>query len=584
MGVTAWLPGLDTARRYQRSWLRADVGAGVVLAALLVPVGMGYAEAAHLPLVAGLATTVVGLVAYALVGPSPRLVLGPDSSLAPLIATAVVPLAATDGEAVAVGSALALAVGVWCVAAGLARAGTLAELLSEPVRLGYLAGLAVIVIAEQLPATLGLEVDATTFIGQVTGIVDALADDGVDILPAVVAAACVVTIAGLGHWVPRAPGVLVAVVGATVVSAVWDLSGEGLAVIGQLPTGLPAPAWPELEAGDLGRIVAASLGIALVAMADTGALSRSVAQRERQGSDPAVPGGDVDADREVIALGVANLATGGFGGFPTSASTSRTAVARASGAHTQVAGLVAAALVAFLMAAGTSLVADLPEAALAAVVIAAVAGFVDVAGFHRLWRLRRSEWLLGTASLAAVVVLGPLEGIGVAVVISLANVVRHTWRPHDAVLGRIEGRKGYHDRARHPEAHHIPGLLLYRFDAPLFFANADHFARRLRRLLEEAPERVRWVVVAAEPITDVDTSAATVLSDLVDELEARDVELAFAELKGPVRDRLVAYGLADRMGAGRFFPTVGTAVSAYVAASGVPWVDWQDRPGPRTDC
>jgi MFS superfamily sulfate permease-like transporter len=274
-------------------------------------------------------------------------------------------------------------------------------------------------------------------------------------------------------------------------------------------------------------------------------------------------------------MGAANVATGLFQGFPLSTSSSRTAVAEHVGATSQVAGLTGAAVLAVLLVVGTGLVQDLPLSVLAAVVIVAVLGLIDVAAARRLLQWRRSEFALAMIAFAGVAVLGVLWGVGLAIGLSLLNFIRHAWRPHDAMLGRVDGLKGYHDTLRHPEARRIPGLVLYRFDAPLFFANAQYFRDRIRELT--APGGVNWVVVAAEPITDVDASAAEILHELIDELEADGVELAFAELKGPVRDRLREYGLDDAVGRHRFFPTIGVAVAEYVRATGVDWLDWEDR-------
>lgn len=570
-GWLRWLPGIVTLRRYERSWLRTDLVAGVVLAALLVPQGMGYAEAAGMPAVTGLYTTIACLVAYAVFGPSRRLVLGPDSSLAPLIAAAIVPLATTSGERIAVGSFLSLTVGVLCIVAGLAKAGTITELISAPARLGYLAGLAVIVIAEQVPKMLGFTIDAERFRDQIREIVSGIEDGLVDPTTVVVGVTCLASVLLLNRVSRTFPGVLLVVVGATAVSAALDLAAEGVAVVGLIPSGFPAPAIPHIDGGDIAELLAAAVGIALVAMADTSALSKSVAHQNQQ---------DVDQNQEVMAIGASNIATGLFQGFAISASSSRTAVAQSLGARTQLSGVTAAAVVLVLLVTFSAAVEDLPQATLAAIVISAVLGFVDIAGFRYLWRVRRAEFALASASALAVIALGPLEGIAVAVLLSLGDVLRRVWHPHNAVLGRIDGRKGYHDLARHPEAHQIPGLLLFRYDAPLFFANADHFTRRIQQLMAEAPHPVHAVIVAAEPITDVDTTAATELDELITDLEARGIALYLAELKGPVKDRLATYGILDRIGEDRLFPTLGTAIDAYVEESGVEWIDWQERDGP----
>jgi len=336
-----------------------------------------------------------------------------------------------------------------------------------------------------------------------------------------------------------------------------------------LPEGLPSFVLPRVPSDVLPELITAAFAIALVATADTSVLSQSLASRRKE---------EVDPDRELVALGVANLATGLFQGFPISSSASRTPVAIAAGARSQLAPLIGAIAVALMLVVAPALLRDLPQAVLGAVVVAAAARLVDVAEIRRLWRMRRTEFALWAAAFLGVAVLGVLPGVFVAIVLSLVDFVRRAWRPHDATLVRVDELKGYHDIDRHPEGRTIPGLLLYRFDAPLFFANASFFRREVRAHVSAAEEPVRWVVVAAEPITDIDTTAADMLGELMDDLDAAGIALAFAEMKGPVKDRLRAYGLYERVGDERFFPTIGTAVDGYVQTSGVGWVDWEERP------
>jgi MFS superfamily sulfate permease-like transporter len=370
--------------------------------------------------------------------------------------------------------------------------------------------------------------------------------------------------------------VLIGVVAATLVVSVFDLGDRGVDLVGELPAGLPALSLPSLDAGELGRLLAAAFGIAVVAFADTSILSRSYASRL---------GERVDQNQELVALGAANAAAGLFQGFPLSSSSSRTPVAEAAGARTQLTGLVGAAAIAVILVALPGITSDLPTSALAAVVIVAVLGLLDVAWLRRAWDVRRSEFVLALAALVAVAVAGVLWGVGIAIGLSLVEFVHRAWRPHDAVLGRVRGLKGYHDTGRYPDARLVPGLLLFRFDAPLFFANADVFRERILDLVAGAEEPVRRVLVAAEPITDVDTTAAEMLEELHQELASDGVELAFAELKDPVKDRLARYGLVERIGRDRFYPTIGVAVHTFVDDAGVRWVDWEDesRGGRRPD-
>jgi high affinity sulfate transporter 1 len=563
------VPGIAAATTYRRAGLRGDGVAGLAVGALLVPQGMAYAELAGLPPVTGLWATVVALVAYAVVGPSPLLVLGPDSSLAPLIAAGIA-LVGTGGDperAVQLGALLAVTVGLICLLARIARLAALTELLSRPVLVGYLNGIAVVVIVSQLPRLCGFSVDADDTAGRLRGFVSGLAGGEVDGVPLAIGFGGLVAILLLRHAAPKVPGVLVAVIGGMLAVTLGDLD---VPVVGAVPRGLPAPASPflSLSFDELQLLVAAAAGIAFVALADTVALSRSIAARSGWPTSPPA--------RELGALGLANLAAGAFRGFPVSASTSRTAVALASGAHTQLAGLVGAGVVAAVLVAGHGLGRNLPLASLAALVVAAGLSLLDLATLRWLARVRRSELVLSVTATLGVALVGVLEGILVAVGLSLGYFVRRAWRPYAAVLGRVEGQKGYHDVERHPEGQEVPGLLIYRFDAPIFFANADHFVRNVRAALD-ARQAVVWIVLAAEPITDVDTTGAAALAGLLDELDARGVELAVAELKGPVKDRLRGYGLYDRIGDDRFFPTLGTAIDAYLAATGTDWTDWTDR-------
>jgi high affinity sulfate transporter 1 len=563
--VGRWAPGLALLARHRGPALRRDLVAGAVLAALLVPQGMAYAELAGVPPVTGLYATLVPLVVYFLLGPSPILVLGPDSAVAPLVAAAIVPLAAPGdaSERIALAGLLAILVGAIMFAGGLARFGFVTELLSLPVRLGYLMGIAATVIVEQLPKLFGFSVDAESFVRGAIDFVSGLDETNATALA--LGAGSLVLMLALRRWAPRVPGVFIAVVGATAIVAALGLD-DRVAVVGSVPAGLPDIGLPDVSFADLKTLLPAAVGIAFVAFADTSVLSRSYAGRLHV---------DVDQNRELGVLGVANVAAGFAQGFPISSSSSRTAVAEDVGAKSQFAGLAGAAVLALLLIFGTGLLHDLPTATLAAIVIVAVLGFIDIAGARRLLRWRRSEFVLAMAAFVGVAVLGVLWGVGIAIALALLSFVRRAWRPHDAVLGRVDHLKGYHDTERHPEARLIPGLVLYRFDAPIFFANAELFREHVDALAHSGD--VQWIVVAAEPVTDIDVTGGEMLGELNEELRAAGVELAFAELKDPVRERLRHYGVEEAIGAARFFPTLGVAVAAYLGETGVDWQDWEDR-------
>jgi high affinity sulfate transporter 1 len=569
-GLGRWVPGVRTIRQYPRGWLPNDLVAGLVLTAFLVPVGMGYAQAAGLPPITGLYATIVPLLVYAVFGPSRVMVLGPDSSLAAVIAGIILPLGGRDpARAVALAGMLAILTGLMILLAGIARLGFVTELLSRPVQLGYLYGIAITIMVGQLPKLFGFSVDGTGLLSEAWGFVQGLARGETNGPALAVGLAGIVVILGLRRLWSGFPGVIVAVGIGIAAVAVFDLAGRGVQVIGVLPQGLPSFAFPDVRLADLPLLFGGALGIALVAVADTTVLSQSLATRRHEVVDP---------NQELVALGAANLAAGLFHGFPISSSASRTPVAVSAGARSQLTPLVGATAIVVLLLVAPAALQNLPQPILAAVVITAAIRLVDARAVRRLYRVRRPEFVLWLAAFLGVALLGVLVGILVAIVLSLADFVRRAWRPYDAVLGREDKLKGYHDLERHPNARLVPGLLLYRFDAPLFFANADYFRRRISDLVATTTPRIRWVVVAAEPITDVDTTAADTLFDLLGELQHHEVVLAFAEMKGPVKDRLRRYGLLAEVGAERFFPTVGTAVDGYLRATGLEWVDWEERP------
>jgi high affinity sulfate transporter 1 len=554
------MPGVRAVRSYEPAWLSRDLIAGVVLVTLLVPQGMAYAELAGLPTITGLYTTVVCLLAYAIFGPSRILVLGPDSSLGPMIAATILPLAAGNPDtAVALAGMLALMVGVITVATGIARFGFVADLLSNPVRVGYLAGLAVVIFVGQLPKLFGFSTDASGFFGEVVAFVEGL--DQTNVWALGIGLVSLILIVGLGRLLPRLPGILIAVVVAIGLSIGLDLAAHGVSVIGVLPQGFPVPALPQAGFGDLPLLFAGALGISLVAIGDTISTSGGFAARS---------GDEVDGNQELLGIGSANLAAGLFSGFAVSTSGSRTAVAAQSGARTQLTGVVAAVLVLLMLLFVPGLVRDMPQPTLAAVIIAASISLVDVSALRRLFSVRRTEFVLAAACSLGVIFYGVLPGIVLAVVLSMLNVFRHAWTPHSAILGESPGVSGFHSISDYPDARQIPGLLIVRWSAPLFFANANQFRDLVRRLVKEHDGPLRWVLVAAAPVTDIDTTAGSMLSDLDVELNAAGISLAFAELQTRVRDRIVRYGLLETIDAGHFYRSVSEGVEAFRAETGSP--------------
>ncbi len=570
-GLSRWIPAIPALRTYQRPWLAQDLAAGLVLTAILVPVGMGYAEAAGLPAIYGLYATIVPLIAYAIFGPSRILVLGPDSSLAAIIAATIVPLAAGDSDKlVALAGALAIFTGALCILAGLARFGFITDLLSKPVRLGYLNGIALTVIVGQLPKLLGFDSSGDNLIQETLSLVRGIAEGMTNWMAVAIGVSCLAIVLIFKRLWPKIPGVLIAVVGATIVVGVFNLATvAGIDVVGALPQGLPSFQIPVVTLADVGALAAGAIAITLVSFADTSVLSRTFALRG---------GYEVDQNQEMIALGAANVAAGFFQGFSISSSSSRTPVAEQAGAKTQLTGVVGAICIALLLVFAPTLLQNLPQAALGAVVIAACLSLVDIEGFVRLYRVRRGEFALAMVCFLGVALFGVIQGIFISVSLAMLGFIWRAWRPYDAVLGRVKGLKGYHDITRYPEARRIPGLVLFRWDAPLFFANAEIFREHVLQAVATAPTPTRWVVVSAEPVTDIDVTAADALSALDDDLQNAGIELCFAEMKDPVKDRLISYGLFNKLGTDLFFPTLGRAVSSYLKAHPVEWSDWEDLP------
>jgi high affinity sulfate transporter 1 len=559
-GIARNVPGLVVLRTYQSRWLAKDVVAGLVLSALLVPQGMAYAELAGLPAVTGLYTSILCLVGYAIFGPSKILVLGPDSSLGPMIAATILPLIGANGDparAVALASMLALFTGAAMVLAGTGGLGFIADLLSKPTMLGYMNGLALTILVGQLPKLFGFSVDADDFIGELAGFVSGVAAGEIVWAAAAVGVGSLLLITVLQRYLPRLPAVLIAVVAAIIATTVFSLQAKGVRLVGVLPQGLPSFTIPRVGWSDVLPLIGGALGIALVALADT--ISTASAFAERQGEE-------VDGSREMVGLGAANLAAGLFQGFPVSTSGSRTAVAEQSGSKTQVTGLVGALVITLMLLLFPWLLQNLPQPTLAAVVIAASISLADIPATRRLWLQSRSELILSLTAFVGVVLLGVLLGIVVAITLSVANVFRRTWWPYQATLGRRPGIAGYHDVARHPDAEQLAGCTIFRFDAPLIFANARTFRDQVLALAKASP-RPAWIIVAAEPLTDVDTTACDMLEDLVTDLDRQGVTLVFAEMKGPVKEKARQFGLGTTIPDDRFFPTLGTAVKAWRAQS-----------------
>lgn len=569
-GWRRWLPGLHTLLHYRLGWLPRDIAAGLVLTSMLVPVGIAYAEASGVAGIYGLYATIVPLLAYALFGPSRILVLGPDSALTAVILAVVLPLSGGDPlRAITLASMMAVVAGLTCIVAGLLRLGFITELLSKPIRYGYMNGIALSVVISQTPKLLGFSIDSQGPLQDIWAIVGGVLDAQFNWASLAIGGGTLALILLLRRF-KRLPGILIAVTLATLAVELLDLARHGANVLGELPQGLPGFTLPWLSGIDLSAVVLGGVAAALVAFADTSVLSRTYAARS---------GRHVDPNQEMVGLGAANLIGGFFQGFPISSSSSRTPVAEAAGAQTQMAGVVGALAVALLLVAAPNLMQHLPTSALAAVVIAAVIGLFEVRDLMRIYRVQQWEFWLSMACFAGVATFGAIPGIGIAVLLAVIEFLWDGWRPHYAVLGQVDGVRGFHDIQRHPEARLIPGLLLLRWDAPLFFANAEQFQQCVLQAITRSPTPVRRLVIAAEPVTSIDVTSADMLAELEQMLAEAGIELHFAEVKGPVKDKFRRFGLLRENREQRIQPTVGAAVDAYLADHDVDWQAENRVPG-----
>ena len=546
-----WLPGLAQLRGYRRSWLRGDLVAGLTVAAYLVPQVMAYGTLAGLPPVAGLWAILAPLGLYTLLGSSRQLSLGPESTTALMTASVVAPLAAGDPARYAgLAAALAVVVGLLCLLAFAARLGFVADLLSRPILVGYLAGVALIMIVSQLGKLTGVPVGGDSFVEHLASFVRHVPQ----LHPATLLyATAVLAFLLVGQWrFPAAPVPLLAVLLATATVVAFDLPRHGISVVGAIPRGLPAPALPGL--GELPHLLLPAVGVLVVGYTDTVLTARSFAARS---------GGQIDNNQELLALATANLGAGVLHGFPISSSGSRTALGVAAGSRTQLYSLVALATAMAVLLIGGPVLAKFPTAALGAIVVYAALRLIDLAGFRRLAAFRRNELLLAVAALVGVLVFDILYGVLLAIGLSVAEMLHRVARPHDAIQGLVPDLAGMHDIDDYPQATTIPGLVVYRYDSPLFFANAQDFRRRALAAVDGQPGPVAWFVLNVEANVEVDITALEALEEVRAELARRGIVLALARVKRDLIDDLDAFGLTASIGPDRLFPTLPTAVAAY---------------------
>jgi SulP family sulfate permease len=545
------------SRDYRRAWLRRDLLAGVTVTAYLVPQVMAYAELAGVPAAAGLWAAMGALTAYALLGSSPLLSVGPESTTALMTAAALGSVTGAAAHPADFAAALALVVAVICLVGWAGHLATLSQLLSRPVLVGYLTGIAVIMVVSQLGKLTRIDVAADGILPELAYLgrhLDAVHPPTL----ALGSATLVLMLAGSALW-PRAPIALIGMLGATAAVSLLHLQDHGVTVIGSIPAGLPTPGLPRLDPSTVASLVAPALGVAFVGYTDNVLTARAFADRA---------GHEIDAKRELLALSAANLASGLLHGFPVSSSGSRTAIAHALGARTQLAGACTVLFTLGALLVGRPVLAAFPSAALGAVVVYAAVRLVDLGELRRFAAFRRSELLLALATTAAVLVVGVLVGVLVAIGLSILDLLRRVARPHDAVEGYVPGVAGMHDVDDYADAEVVPGLLVYRYDSPLFFANAEDFRSRARAAVAASQTPVRWFVLNTEAMVEVDITAVDALESLRKELAGRGIVFALARVKQDLLAELAPSGLVDRIGADRIFPTLPTAVEAFRAWAG----------------
>jgi SulP family sulfate permease len=552
--LTRLLPNLSRLLGYERSWLRNDMLAGVTVAAYLVPQVMAYAEIAGLPAVVGLWAIVGPLLVYAVLGSSRQLSVGPESTTALMTAAAVGSLASDDPDRhAALAATLCLVVGVFCIIGWIGRLGFLADLLSKPVLVGYMAGIAAVMVSSQLGKLTGIPVDENSFVDEVGFVATHLNEVHGPTL-ALAGVLLVFLLVG-SRLFPRAPVPLFGMLAAAGAVALFELDDHGIAVVGDIPAGLPTPLLPNVTGGDVASLLLPAVGVAIVAYSDNVLTARAFATRNSY---------EIDSNQELLALGAANIASGVMQGFPVSSSGSRTAIGDSLGSRSQLYSLVALATVVVSLLFLRPVLAAFPAAALGAIVVYAATRLVDIAEFRRIARFRHSEVFLAVATTVGVLVLGVLYGVLVAAGLSILDLLRRVARPHDGILGYAPGVAGMHDVDDYPHAKPVPGLVVYRYDSPLFFANVQDFKRRALASIEVAESPPEWFLLNAEANVQVDITAIDGLEELRHELTRRGIVFAMARVKQELHDDLRASGFVERVGEDRIFMTLPTAVQAYV--------------------
>ncbi|MGH7182789.1 MAG: SulP family inorganic anion transporter [Nitrospiraceae bacterium] len=551
--ISRFAPGLRQLRDYRREWLRSDLLAGVSVAAVAVPTAIAYAQLIGFEPIVGLYAAILPLVTYALFGTSRQLIVNPDAATCAIFAATVLPLAGGDSDALrSLSMALAVLTGLVCIAAGIFRLGFLADFLSKPILVGYLNGVAISIFLGQIGKVFGFSMESR---GIILGLIELAGKlPQTHLLTLAVGLTTLAVILVSKRFLPRAPAPLLATVAAMALVYGLGLENRGVAVVGELPAGLPDLGWPQLDAENLKLLLGGALGVALVSFSSGMVTARSFAARNRY---------DIDVDQEFIALGTCQIASGLSQGFAVTGADSRTAVNDAMGGKTQMVGLIAAATMAAVLFFLTEPLRYLPMAALGAVLIVAAIGLFDIAALRKMWHVNRAECVLSLFTTVGVIWLDLLQGILLAVGSALLMLIKRISRPPDALLGRVPGMRGWHDVADHQEAITNPGLIVYRFVSGIVFFNAGYFKKRVVELVASHPD-VEWFILDGSTMNTVDITGAEMLESLAEELAARGVRFGLANIRREVRNRLERAGTMERIGTDSIFTTLNTASDTFL--------------------
>ncbi len=551
--IKKYVPGIKLFTDYETSWWRPDILAAMSLWAILVPQSLAYAKLAGVPAVFGLYTAFAAMIGYAIFGTSRVLNQGPESAVAIVTAATLLPLVGGDGDRyILFASVLAILVGLWAIVGGILRLGFITRFISRPILLGYIVGSAWLIVISQLPAMLGMTVEEEGYYSAIGSILRNL--DQANIWTVVLGVALMALIYAVKKFVPKVPAYLVAAVIGTVVVLIFNLDDLGVTLIGTIESGVPLPKIPFVPIPDVVSLILPAAGITLLAYADSVVTAESLARPN---------GYRIDADQEFFGLGVASIASGVFQGFPVNGSQTRSVVLDDSGAKTQMSGLVSAVLVIVTLLLLTPVFELLPNVALAAIVMVAGIGLFDVKEMRTLWRIQRADFILMVLAALAVIVIGMLPGILIAVLLSLLDVARRSTTPHTAVLVQVPGTATFRDVDNVADGEAIAGLLIYRFDAPLFFANVSVMTDEITQLVEKADPAIEWVLIDAESIHDIDTTAIQGLEELLEDLRDIGVHVAFARLRQAVRDVIEAADLIGTIGEDNVYLEVDDGVAAF---------------------